>query len=100
MVQQQRFQMRIAIVLAGLMVFVVRTRRRKLFQPLQYVLNQALFQIVHVDGGGNMHRRHEAQPILNAAALDNRFNRWRDVDNFPPQWRLHHQIFRMYMHET
>src|SRR5437868_9656016 len=56
LMQQQTLEVRVAIVLTGLMVAVGLAKRRELLQPLVDILNQARFVIVHIDGGGNVHR--------------------------------------------
>ena len=55
MMDQQRFEMRVAVVFTRVMMFVVLAKRRQIFQPLVDVLNQAAFVVVDVDTGRDVH---------------------------------------------
>ncbi len=70
-VQQQRLEMRVAVVLAGLVVLVVGTRRGQFLEPFADVLNEPALMIVHVNGGRNVHGRDKAEAIFHAAAANN-----------------------------
>lgn len=59
MVQQQGFQMRVGVVFAGLVVFVLRALGSQLFEPFADVFDEAALEIVHIDGGGDVHGRDE-----------------------------------------
>ena len=49
MMDQQRFQVRIAIILAGFVMLVSLAKGREVFEPLVDVLDQAAFVIVDVN---------------------------------------------------
>ena len=96
--QQQRLQMRVSIVLARLVMTVIGPRRRQLLQPLADILDQPALQIVHIDGRCNMHRRNKAQPILHPAAPHNLLHLIGDVHHLPPLPRFKNQILRVTFH--
>ena len=49
MMDEQRFEMRVAVVLTRVMVPVIFAKRRQEFQPLVDVLDQATFIVVDVN---------------------------------------------------
>jgi chemotaxis protein MotA len=98
MVQQQRLQVSIAIILTGLVMLVVRPRRRKLLQPLADVLDQPALQIVHVNGSGDVHRRDKAQPILHPAPAHNLFHLVGDVNHLFALPGFENKVFRVALH--
>ena len=61
-------EMRVAIVFAGLMVFVIGLCRGKLFKPFPNILNQSGFVIVDIDSRSDVHGRHKAKSICDTAA--------------------------------
>jgi hypothetical protein len=54
-VDEQRLQMRVAVVFAGLMVFVVVAEGCQRFQSLIDIFDQSALVIVHINTGGNVH---------------------------------------------
>ena len=79
MVQQQRLEMRVGVVLAGAVMLVSGPRGRELFEPRGDVLDEAVLVVVDVDGGGDVHGRDEAETVDDAAALDDRLHLRRQV---------------------
>src|SRR6516225_2454787 len=57
MMDQQRFEMRVAVVFTRGMMFVILAKRRQMFQPLDDVLDQAAFIVVNVDTRRDVHGR-------------------------------------------
>ena len=98
MMQQQRLEMRVAVVFAGLMMLVVRPRRGQLLKPLTDVFNQPALMVVHVNGGSNVHGRDKTQSVLHAAALHNLFHLVGNVHHLPPLARFKYQVFGMTFH--
>ena len=49
MMDQQCFEMRVAVVFTRVMMFVILTKRRQMFQPLIDILDQAAFVVVDID---------------------------------------------------
>src|SRR5262245_6281621 len=62
-VDEGALEMRVGIVLAGLMVAIV-ARGRELLEPLHHVVLQTALLVVHPDAGGDVHRRDEAETLL------------------------------------
>lgn len=90
--------MRVAVVFAGLMVFVVGTSRSQFLQPLANIFDQAAFVIIHVDGCGDVHGRHEAEAVLYSAATHDLLDLIGDVHHFAALLRLEHKILRVALH--
>jgi hypothetical protein len=88
----------VAIILAGLVMLVVRPCRRKLFQPLADVLDQPILQVVHVDGGGYVHGRDKAQPILHPAPPHHLFHLVGDVNHLLALFGFENKVFRVALH--
>jgi hypothetical protein len=55
MMDQQRFEMRVAVVFTRVMMFVILAKRRQTFQPLVSVLDQAALIVVDVDTRCDVH---------------------------------------------
>src|ERR1700721_2021351 len=55
MVNQQRLQMRIPVVLARLMMFVVFAKRRQMLQPPVNILDQSALVVVNVNSSRDVH---------------------------------------------
>src|SRR5882672_6396978 len=53
---QQGLQMRVAVILARLMMPVIRPERRQPFEPLVNVLDQSALIVIHIYARRNMHR--------------------------------------------
>lgn len=98
--EKQRLQMCVGVVLARPMMLVFRPRRRQFFQPLVDVFNKAVFEIIHINGRGNVHRRNETQSVLYTAAAHNLFHLIGDVDHFAAFARLKRKILGMAFHHA
>lgn len=92
--------MSIPVVFSCLVMLVICPRRGQFLKPFHNVFDQAIFQIVDVDCGGDMHWRHKTQAVLNPAPSDNLLHKRSDVYNFSPLLRMHVQIFRVCLHGT
>ncbi len=79
--QEKGLEVGVAIVLACAVVLVVRTRGRQLFQPFSDVLNKSAFEVVNVDGRGDVHRGDKTETVAHAAALNNLLYVIGDVDH-------------------
>ena len=55
MVDEDCFQMRIAVVLSSLVMQVGLFKRRELFQPCVNILNETVFIVIHIDPGCYVH---------------------------------------------
>jgi len=71
---EQALEVRVAVHLSGAMVAVVRTKRSHLFDPFVDIANETRLGIVHVDCGGDMHRRDKNESLLNTALVDDARN--------------------------
>ena len=99
MVQQQRFQVRVAVVFSSAVMLVVRPRRGKLFQPLADVFNEPALMVVDVNSRSDVHGRDKAQAVSDSAARDNLLHFVGDVHHLAPLARFKNQIFSVTFHE-
>ena len=79
MMNQQRLEVRVAIILAGLVMFVVLAKRSQMLQPLVDVLNEPALIVVDVNAGGNVHGRYQHHAFLHPALSGDLFNLRRDM---------------------
>src|SRR5215472_19236972 len=74
MAKQHPLEVRIGIVFAGLVMAIVESVRRELFEPLHDIVPQTRFVVVDEYARRDMHRAHEdetvAQPCARADFLD------------------------------
>src|SRR6266851_2390647 len=80
MVNEQGFQMRVAVVFSGLMMLVVFAEGGQRFQPLIDVCDQSAFVVVHIDACSDVHGGDQHHAFLNAALFDDLLNLGRDVN--------------------
>jgi hypothetical protein len=97
-VKQERLQMRVAVVLAGLMVFVVGPLGRQLLEPFADVFDEPALMVVHVDCGGDVHGRYETQSIFDPATPHDLFDLFGNVDHLLPPARFEDQVLGVALH--
>jgi tetratricopeptide (TPR) repeat protein len=88
----------VTVIFAGLMMFVIGTRRSELFQPPADVLDQAAFEIVDIDRSGDMHRRNEAEAVFDATPANNLFHLIGDVHHLPALHGFEDEVLSMTLH--
>ena len=71
MVDQQRFEVRVAIVFARFVMLVVFLEWREVLEPLINVFDQSALVIVHIHTGSDVHCRHQDHAFAHAAVADN-----------------------------
>ncbi len=91
-VQEQRLQVCIAIVFASLVMLVVRPRGSQFLKPLADVLDEAALVIIHIDGGGDMHRGDKAETVLDTAADDDLLDPVCDVNHLAALLRFKDKV--------
>src|SRR5579883_3453584 len=79
-VQQQRLEVRVCIVFAGLVMAELGARGGEFFKPLFDVCDEAAFVIIDVNGSGNVHGGDEAEAVTDATAGDDLLQLRGDVD--------------------
>jgi hypothetical protein len=99
LMQQQTLEVRVAVVLAGFVMAVVFAKRGELFQPFVDILNEARLVVVDINGGRDVHRRHECQAFLHATFLNSRLDLRRDVNVITMFFCVELQIFGMRLHQ-
>jgi len=97
-VKQQGLQMRVSVVLAGLVVFVVGPLGRQFFKPFADVLDESALMVVHIDCGGDMHGRYKAQSVFDAAPLHHLLDLFGDVDHLLAFARFEDQVLGVALH--
>jgi hypothetical protein len=70
-VQQQIFEMGIAVVFACTVMVIVRVFGGDLLYPLHDVLPKARFVVIDNHGGSDMHSGNKREPFLDTALVDN-----------------------------
>jgi hypothetical protein len=81
--------MRVGIVLKAVMAIVAHGfMRRKGFEPIVVILDEALLIVVNVNAGGNVHGVDKAQAFGSAAFFQSLFHLRRDVDVIAARRRL------------
>lgn len=89
------FRVRIGIVFTGAVVMILRRwlMRREHFQPVVVVMQQAVFSIVDLDAGCDVHGINQAEAFLHAAFVDQSLNLVCDMEIIPPVRRLKPKMF-------
>src|SRR5207237_2134278 len=72
--------------------------RREPLQPVVEVLDQAALVVVHVDGGGDVHRVYEAEPIRDPALAHELLDLRRDVQVPAPLRNLEPELLARVVH--
>ena len=88
----------VGVVFAGLVVAVFRARGGELFKPLADIGDEPTFEVVYVDGRGDVHGGDKAQAVADAASFDNLLDLVGDVDHFVPLFGFKHHVFGMALH--
>jgi hypothetical protein len=76
----QRFQVGVSIVLSGLVMLVVLAEGGERFQPLIDVSDESAFVVVDVGPGRDMHRGYEDHTVFDSGLLQRALDLWRQVD--------------------
>ncbi len=77
---QQRLQVRITVVLASLVVLVVLAERSQVLQPLIDVFDQAALIVVYVHARRDVHRRDQHHAFFHSTLAHDFFHLRRQVD--------------------
>jgi hypothetical protein len=98
MMDQQRLQVRIAVVLSGLMMLVAFAKRSQMLQPLVDVLDQAAVIVVYLYASGDVHGRNQHHAFLHSAFADDLLHLRRHVHVGAMCLGMKLQIFRERLH--
>src|SRR5207302_6170824 len=98
MMDQQRLQVGIAVILTGLMMLVVLAKRSQMLQPLVDVFDQAALIVVDVDARSNVHGRNQHHALPHSALGDDLFYLRRDVYVGSVRLGMKLQIFSKGLH--
>lgn len=98
MMHQQVFQMRVAVVFAGLVVAVIGASRGQAFQPLVNVGNKTIFSVIDVNGSSDVHRRNQHQAFLDAAVGDGLRHFVCNIDVFAFGLCVEDKVLRVRLH--
>src|ERR1022692_605647 len=69
MVNDQRFQVRVSVVFAGLVMLIVLAERSQRFQPLVDVLDKTALVVVDINSGSDMHGGDQDHSVFNSRLL-------------------------------
>src|SRR5947209_10228755 len=100
MAHDRALQMRIRVVLAGLVMTIVEAGRRQLLEPDLKVLDETFLPVVHVHACRDVHGRNERHPFLHGAPADDRRDFVRDPDEFTPLFRVEREIVGEDLHSA
>src|SRR5215475_6296434 len=81
-------------------MFVSLLERRKSFEPLIDVFNQARLIIVHIHARGNVHCRDQHHTFLHSALLHNRLNLRRNVNVIAVLTGVKLEVFGVDLHAS
>src|SRR5919198_1092463 len=96
---QLALEVRVGVVLTVVVaVLVGRLVGCEALEPVVEVLDEPGLGVVHVDGGRDVHRIHEAEPVPDAGVLDERLDVARDVDVVAPVRSLERQVVGRMLH--
>ena len=98
MVNEQRFQVGVSVVFAGLVVLVVFAEGSEFLQPLVDVLEQSAFVVVDVDSGGDVHGGDQDHPVFDAGLFEGVLDLRGQVDVGSPAFGVQSQVFGMAFH--
>lgn len=96
MMNEQCFEMGIAIILASLVMFVVFFERSEMVKPLVNVLDQSGFIVVYVNAGGDVHGGDQCHAFFDPTLFDHGFHLGRDVDVLAMFLGVKGQVFSGY----
>lgn len=101
--KEQRFEVGVGIIFAGLMMQVIGSRLcpqgwRQFFKPCINVVDQAAFIVVHINGRGNVHGSDETETVTNATFAHHAFDFARDVDHLITPVRFYFEVVGMHPH--
>ena len=100
MVDEQRLQVRVAVVFTRLMMKVAFIEGRKLFQPFIDVVDKPLFIVVDIHAGSDVHGRNQDHAILHATVAHDLLHLWSDMHIFAMPLGIERQVFSLKFHET
>lgn len=98
MAEQHSLEVRIRIVLAGLMMHVIGLARSKLFEPLHDVFPKTRLMVVHENAGGDVHGAHENEAVPQLRAFAKTLDFVGDIEDLVTLAGLHRKIFGMRDH--
>jgi hypothetical protein len=92
--------MGVAVRLSRPVVVVLFSKGSKLFEPFVDVLDEAVFGVIYIDTGSDVHGRNEDHSFLNAAFGQRRLDLGRDVYVFPVVFSPEIQVLRVKVHNA
>ena len=97
-VNDQRLQVRVSVVLAGLVMLVVLAEGSQRFQPLVDVLDQAAFIVVDVDSGSDVHGGHQNHTVFDSGLFQGVLDLRGQVDVGSLGFRVQGEVFGVEFH--
>src|SRR5580658_2209147 len=92
--------MRIPVVLARLMMFVVFAKRCQMLQPPVNILDQSALVVVNVDSGRDVHGRHQHHALLDPTLAHDLFYLGSEVHIGAMRLGVKLKIFGQYFHSV
>ena len=98
MMNDQRFQVRVSIVLASLMMLIVRAKGGKRLQPLIDVLDKPALIIINVNPSSDVHGGDKNHSVLNPRFLQGALDLRSQVNVGSLRFRVQGQVFGVEFH--
>src|SRR5713101_290743 len=99
-VNDQRFEMSVSVVFAGLVMLVVLPEGSERFQPLVDVFDESALVVVDVNSGGNVHGGDQDHAVFNSRLLERALNLRGQVDIGTLGFRVQGQVLGVEFHAS
>jgi len=97
-VNQQRFEMSVSVVFAGLVMLVVLPEGGERLQPLVDVFDEAALVVVDVDPGGDVHGGDQNYAVFDSGFFESALNLRGQVDIGALGFRVQGEVFGVEFH--
>src|SRR5262249_35266914 len=97
-VNQNALQMRVTIVLAGVMVMVVGVDRCKSLQPLVDIPDQPLLPVIYIDARRDLHSGNQHKALVNSGFLNECRHFISDTDVLATLLRVEPKVLSVSLH--
>lgn len=94
----ERFEMRVSVVFAGLMMLVVLTKWSQRLQPLVDVFDQPALVVIDIHARSYMHGRDKNHAIFNPGLFQSALHLRRQMYVGSLRFRMHREVFGVEFH--
>jgi hypothetical protein len=97
-VNDERLEVRVSVIFAGLVMLVVAVEGSQFFEPLVDVFDQAGLVVIDVNAGGDVHGRDQDHTVFNAGLFEDALNLRREVNVGSLGFRVQRDVFGVEFH--